>query len=81
MKVEGSTSLHTCDRCNKTTDFTEVRVIKMISYNRNPNYTCNSYNMQQKKLLELCDECYMKIFNNLGVDYSANRGGCRTQEC
>ena len=81
MKVEGYTSAHTCDFCNKTIDFTEVRIIKMISYSRNPNYTCNSYNTQSKKLLELCDTCYRKMFSNVSVDYSTNRGGCRTQEC
>lgn len=81
MKVEGYTSTHTCDFCNKTIDFTEVRIIKMMSYSRNPNYNCNSYNMKQKKLLELCGTCYRKMFSNVSVDYSTNRGGCRTQEC
>lgn len=80
MKVEGYTSLHTCDRCNKTMDFTETTVIKSVSYTRDSHYTCNSYKMQQTKLLELCDECYMKMFSNLGVDYSNSRGGFRIDD-
>lgn len=82
MKVEGNTSLHTCDRCNAKIDFEDVKVIKSISYERDPKYKCNSYKMQQTKLLELCKSCYTKMFSNVttGVDYSISKGGCRIDD-
>lgn len=80
MKVEGYTFLHRCDRCNKLINYTETTIIKSVSYTRDPQYTCNSYKMKQMKLLELCDECYMKMFSNLGVDYSNNRRGVRIDD-